>query len=171
VVKTKTRMIRTDSDTTEKLRNMAGGKSLGAFLRDIANGVEQKPLPVNEIESLRASFIKQLETLKNIIHDNHSEILRELNELSVENDMLNSAIRSNPKLSKELDSIVKARCTPGELELLTQKVFELGLFDKINDSGITMWDANMYREVIANPSLLKDKAWLKNHGAWGIHEG
>jgi len=43
---------------------MAGDKPLAAFLRDLANGVEQAPVPVNELEALRNSVLRKIEELR-----------------------------------------------------------------------------------------------------------
>ena len=56
--------IRTDRDTLTKLKVLAGEKSMGQYLRDIANGIETPPVPVNELEILRSSILKQLEDIK-----------------------------------------------------------------------------------------------------------
>jgi hypothetical protein len=56
--------IRTDRDTLTKLKVLAGEKSMGQYLRDIANGIETPPVPVNELEILRSSILKQLEEIK-----------------------------------------------------------------------------------------------------------
>jgi hypothetical protein len=56
--------IRTDKDTLAKLRVMAAGKPITAYIRDLANGVETAPVPVNELEILRSSILKQLEEIK-----------------------------------------------------------------------------------------------------------
>lgn len=70
--------IRSDKDTLAKLKVMAGDKPVATFLRDLANGVEQTPVPVNELEALRKSVLKRLEKLENSIHQ---DIVRLYNEI------------------------------------------------------------------------------------------
>lgn len=159
--------IRTDKDTLEKLRAIAGDKPVAQLLRDIAAGQVTASAPVDALEVLRASIIKQFEEFKDKTHQYHEELLHELNDLSSELDMLNHAMRSNHKLGRELDKVITNHYKPSELDILNGQVCEIGLYDKIKDSGIDIWDADMYREVIANPTLLDDKDWLKSHRAWG----
>lgn len=59
--------IRTDKETLAKLKLLAGDKSLGAFLRDIAdNNVVITPVEVevSEVDTLRKSLLKQIESIK-----------------------------------------------------------------------------------------------------------
>lgn len=55
--------IRTDKDTLKKLKELAGDKSLGAYLRDLANGVVQEPVPVDALDKFRESMLKRLDKM------------------------------------------------------------------------------------------------------------
>lgn len=61
--------IRSDKDTLAKLKVLAGEKPVAQFLRDIATGKDTMSVPVNELEILRASLIKQLDDIKGQIAD------------------------------------------------------------------------------------------------------
>lgn len=57
-------VVRTDKGTLERLKQMAGDKSVPQYLRDLAHGVEQEPVPVNELETLRGSILKRLDKIE-----------------------------------------------------------------------------------------------------------
>lgn len=56
-------VVRTDKDTLEKLKQKAGNKSVPRYLRDIANGVEQVPVPGNAIDLLQKSILEKYEAI------------------------------------------------------------------------------------------------------------
>lgn len=65
------RMIRSDAETIEKLKRLAGERPLGALLRDIADGKTDIEVPVyhDPLEELRMSLIKQITELKTYIKE------------------------------------------------------------------------------------------------------
>lgn len=50
------------------------------------------------------------------------------------------------------------------LTLMDIRVMEVpGLTEKIEASGISVWTAEMYDEILGDPSLLDNKEWLEAH--------
>lgn len=56
--------IRSDRQTIEGLKKVAGDRPVARLLRDIASGSDKSSVPANELEVLRSSILKQLEEIK-----------------------------------------------------------------------------------------------------------
>lgn len=74
-------VIKSDKETIGKLKILAAGKSLSGFLRDIANNnvvVTPVAVEVSEVDTLRKSLLKQIESIK-ITQEAITDLIMSLN--------------------------------------------------------------------------------------------